>query len=220
MTRCRYLIVGGGMAGASAIKGIREVDAQGEILAVSAEDVAPYQRPLLSKGLWKGKSFEKVWMKVEAEGLELRFGRRVMGIDAAARTASLDDGPGVSFEKALIATGSRPRRLPFEDEALLHYRSLADYQRLRALAETGGAFAVVGGGFIGWEIAAALAMNGKKVWLIFPGPSLGHRLFPRDLSLFLNGFYSGKGIELLPGSTLAGLRRVGARLSLGLVGGR
>jgi NADPH-dependent 2,4-dienoyl-CoA reductase/sulfur reductase-like enzyme len=220
MTRCRYLIVGGGMAGASAIKGIREVDPDGDIAVACAEGEAPYQRPPLSKSLWKGKPFEKVWMKAEAEGVRLLLGREVLGLDPGGRRASFGDGSSLGFEKVLLATGSRPRRLPFEDDALLHYRTLDDYRRLRSLAEAGKSFAVVGGGFIGSEIAAALAMNGKQVQLLFPGPAIGHRILPRDLSLFLNGYYSGKGVEPIPGESPAALERLDGRLSLRLRGGR
>ncbi len=99
----------------------------------------------------------------------------------------------------MLATGGRPRRLPFDDDQIIYYRTLADYRRLRALCETGDRFAVIGGGFIGSEIAAALAMNGKKVTLIFPGHDVGERLFPRDLARYVSSIYKAKGVELVPG---------------------
>ena len=90
------------------------------------------------------------------------------------------------------------------------YRTLADYQQLRAFTETHRRFAVTGGGFIGSEIAAALAMNGHDVVMVFPGEHIGGRLFPADLGQFLNGFYRDKGVEVVPGESVVALERSGA----------
>jgi 3-phenylpropionate/trans-cinnamate dioxygenase ferredoxin reductase component len=98
----------------------------------------------------------------------------------------------------LLPTGGRPRRLAFgNDERIIYFRTLADYRRLRELTETGRRFAVIGGGFIGSEIAAALALNGKEVVMIFPGQHIGDRVFPRPLAEFVSNNYEQKGIEVL-----------------------
>jgi len=91
---------------------------------------------------------------------------------------------------------------------------LQDYERLRGLAEKVERFAVIGGGFIGSEIAAALALNGKKVILIFPNEGIGGNIFPRELSLFLNDFYRQKGVELLPEEFVVGLESGKDRMTL------
>ena len=110
-----------------------------------------------------------------------------------------NDGNVFTYEKLLLATGGRPRRLPFDDDQIVYFRTVADYRRLRSACAKGDRFAVIGSGFIGSEIAAALTMNGKKVTMIFPGHDIGDRLFPRDLARYVSGVYREKGVELVPG---------------------
>lgn len=209
MSKFRYLIVGAGMAGAAAAAAIRERDAAGSIGMIGEESDPPYDRPPLSKGLWKGDDPEKIWKSLDR--VELLLGRRAERIDRGAHTVVCAGGEAVGYEKLLLATGGRPRRLPFSDERLLYFRSLADYRRLRELAKTERAFAVVGGGFIGSELAAALAMNGKEVTLLFPEKGIGARVFPADLSAFLNDYFAGKGVRVLAGAAPVALRREGER---------
>src|SRR5204863_9404206 len=109
-----------------------------------------------------------------------------------------------------------PRRLPFGGDDIIYFRTFADYQRLRALTEKRQRFAVIGAGFIGSEIAAALAMNRKDALLIFPGQSIGERIFPRDLSQFVTDFYKQKGVEILAGEAVSGLDRRGNQLAVKL----
>ena len=124
------------------------------------------------------------------------------------------------YEKLLLATGGRPRRLPFDDDQVIYFRTLADYRRLRALSEKGDRFAVIGGGFIGSEIAAALTMNGKKVTLIFPGHDVGERLFPRDLARYVSGIYKEKGVELVPGEKVVASEARGNQRALKTASGK
>jgi len=114
-----------------------------------------------------------------------------------------------TYQKLLLATGGRPKQLAFGDSQIIYFRTLSDYRRLRALAETGRRFAVIGGGFIGSEIAAALAMNGKEVLMIFPGKDIGDRVFPRPLAQFVSNFYTQKGVEVLAGEKIIGLETQG-----------
>ena len=105
-----------------------------------------------------------------------------------------------SYEKVLLATGGTPRRLPAGgDDDVVYYRTLDDYRRLRSLAGDGVRVAVIGGGFIGSEIAAALASNGCAVTMLFPDAGIGARLFPEELSLFVNDYYREKGVNVLAG---------------------
>jgi NADPH-dependent 2,4-dienoyl-CoA reductase/sulfur reductase-like enzyme len=201
----RYLIVGGGMTAAAAAEGIREADAGGSIGMVGAEPHPPYDRPPLSKALWKGKPLETIWRRSDLPGLTFHQGLRITRIDLKAKQAADDRGTVYRFEKLLLATGGTPRHLPFGGEDLIYFRTLDDYRSLRDLSGRGGRFAVVGGGFIGSEVAAALAMNGKETVLLFPGETIGGRLFPPDLGRFLNDYYRGKGVEVLPGETAEGL---------------
>lgn len=199
MTTYQYLIIGGGMTAAAAVDGIREVDATGSIGVISAESDAPYDRPPLTKGLWKGDPLDAIWRKAKGKAPELHLDCVVKEIRRKEKQVIDRDGNIYSYEKLLVATGGRPRRLPFDDDQIIYYRTLADYRRLRALCEKGDRFAVIGGGFIGSEIAAALAMNGKKVTLIFPGHDICDRLFPRELARYVSGIYKEKGVELMPG---------------------
>jgi NADPH-dependent 2,4-dienoyl-CoA reductase/sulfur reductase-like enzyme len=135
-------------------------------------------------------------------------------LDLAANRVVDDQGTAHRYGKLLLATGGRPRRLPFGGEQIIYFRTLDSYRRLRGLASAEQRFGVLGGGFIGSEIAAALAMQGKQVSIIFPGPGIGHVVFPADLSGFLNEFFRQKGVEVIPGELVAGLTGQEPRLGL------
>src|SRR5581483_3858618 len=179
-----YLIVGGGMTAAAATHGIREVDPSGPIGLLSAEGHPPYDRPPLSNKLWKGKPLESIWCHTESQGVTLHLGRTARHLDPQNKRVTDDQGTVYGYGKLLLATGGTPRRLPFGGEQIIYFRTLDDYQRLRALTATGQHFAVIGGGFIGSEVAAALAMNGKKAVMAFPEAGIGTRMFPSDLAAF------------------------------------
>ena len=212
MNRYKYLIVGGGMTADAAAHGIREVDPSGTIALVSAEPHPPYNRPPLSKGLWKGDPVDAIWRPVVAMGVELFLGRRIVGIDAGGKRATDDRGGKYGFEQLLFATGGTPRRLPLQSEQIIYFRTYDDYRRLRAIAEHPVRFAVIGGGFIGSEIAAALRMQGREVVMVVPERGLGARVFPSDLSAFLVDYYRHKGVEMRMGEGMAGLEPRGGKV--------
>lgn len=214
MPHYKYLIIGGGMSADAAVRGIRELDATGAIGLIGAEPDPPYARPPLSKALWKGEPFDSVWRKTSEAGVDLHLGRRATTLDLRAKQVHDDHGTDFTFDKLLLATGGTPRRLPLGGEEVIYFRSLRDYQRLRALAKPGKTLAVIGGGFIGSEIAAALAMQGCKVSLLFPEDGIGARLFPADLSRFLVGFYREKGVDVRPGETVTGISVRGSEVVL------
>lgn len=213
MANYRYLIVGGGMAADAAVKGIREIDKDGTIGIVSADSDPPYARPPLTKGLWKGDPLESVWRHTEDQGVKLHLRRTILGIDRARKTAT-DGKAEFGYEKLLLATGGSPRRFPFAVNELIYYRNLSDYQRLREATVSGNQFLVVGSGFIGSEIAAALAMNGKKVTMVYPDAAIGGRAWPPDLAKFVTDYYAKKGVELLPAERVTGAGRVGNRITV------
>src|SRR5262249_22824049 len=144
--------------------------------------------------LWKGKEEDSIWRGTEEHGVDLRLGRRIVSLDPDAHTATDDQGETYDYERALIATGGRPRTLAAAPENVVYFRTFDDYRRLRAETGGGGTAVVIGGGFIGSEIAAALASNGTKVTLVFPDAGIGARLFPEDLATFLNGYYRDHGV--------------------------
>ena len=207
MEHHKYLIVGGGMTADSAVRGIRELDSAGSIGLITAETVGPYDRPPLSKALWKGKGLESIWRKTaDVAVVKLHLGTTVAHIDVKQRQVLDREGARYSYQKLLLATGGSPRRLPFGEDSIIYFRKLDDYQRLRALTREGRRFAVIGGGFIGSEIAAALAMNGKQVVMVFPEGGVGALAFPADLSASVTQFYRDKGVEVLAGTTVEDLR--------------
>ncbi len=214
MPNYTYLIVGGGMTADAAVHGIREVDASGSIALLSAEGHPPYDRPPLSKKLWKGDPLESIWRHTESQGVTLHLGRTVRHLEPQNKRVTDDQGAVYSYGKLLLATGGTPRRLPFGGEQIIYFRTLDDYQRLRALTQAGQHFAVIGGGFIGSEVAAALALNGKSVAMAFPEAGIGARMFPPALSTFLNDFYRQKGVEVLPGQRVNDLKMRGGQAVL------
>lgn len=209
MVRYNYLIVGGGMTADAAVGGIRQLDADGSIGLISRESSPPYNRPPLSKGLWKGKPLEGIWRGTAETSAQLHLGRIVRQLDLANKQVVDDQGEVYGFQKLLLATGSKPRRLPFGGDEIIYYRTFNDYQKLRELSQSQQRFAVIGGGFIGSEIAAALAMNGKEVIMAFPEEGISARLFPNDLAHFLNDYYRQQGVEVMAGTMIAGLERRG-----------
>jgi 3-phenylpropionate/trans-cinnamate dioxygenase ferredoxin reductase component len=211
MRSYKYLIIGGGMTADAAVTGIREIDSKGSVGLISSEAEPPYDRPPLTKGLWKDKPLESVWRHTENRNVDLYLERTATAIEVQRKTVTDDKGEVYSFDKLLLATGGSPRRLPFGGEDIIYFRSLGDYRRLRDLTATGQRFAVIGGGFIGSELAAALAMNHKEVVMVFPGGGICHRMFPADLSQFVNDYYRQKGVEVWNGESPSDLERRGGR---------
>jgi 3-phenylpropionate/trans-cinnamate dioxygenase ferredoxin reductase component len=195
----RYLIVGGGMAADAACRGIRDHDADGPIGLVSAEPHPPYDRPPLSKALWQGKDESTIWRGTEELGVELTLGRRIASLDLDARRATDDGGDEYAYERLLLATGGRPRRLGSDGTDVVYFRTYDDYTRLRELSKGGGRFVVVGGGFIGSEIAAALQSNGAAVTMFVSDDGIGSRQFPPALSGFVTDYYRERGVEVQTG---------------------
>ncbi|MDB6110944.1 MAG: pyridine nucleotide-disulfide oxidoreductase [Pedosphaera sp.] len=202
------------MTADAATSGIREIDSSGTIGLISLEPDGPYDRPPLTKGLWKNQPFDAIWRHIRGRNVQLHLGRKVEAIDPQHKRLTDDHQNRYTFDKLLLATGGTPRRLTFGGEEIIYYRTVGDYRRLRALTEKSRRFAVIGGGFIGSEIAAALAMNQKEVVLLFPGTGIGGHLFPPDLAEFLNNFYRRKGVEVLTGESAAELENRGGQLVL------
>jgi len=222
MPHYRYLIVGASMTGDAAVHGIREVDPAEPIGLIGAEPHPPYNRPPLSKGLWKDQSIEQIWRGTAKLGAELHLGRRVIQLDKSGKLVVDDRGTVYTFDRLLLATGGRPRRLPFDHEGdrILYFRSLDDYQRLRELVGAGRRFAVIGGGFIGSEITAALSMNGNQVVMLFPDDGIGSRVFPAGLAQALNQYYREKSVEVLAGELVSGMTIRGGKTVLATKRGR
>ncbi|MBF4589098.1 NAD(P)/FAD-dependent oxidoreductase [Curtobacterium sp. VKM Ac-1395] len=204
MTDYRYLIVGGGMVADAAARGVRELDTDGTIGVLSEDVDRPYARPALSKKLWTDPDFswdEKVDLHTEETGAEFLLGTRVVSIDRATKTVTTADGATHGYEQLLIATGGKPRGLPGLEpsDRVLDYRSAADYRRLRTLADAGVHVVVVGGGYIGTEIAAGVVQTGARVTLVDPDEVVGGAMFPDDLARAFQQRFVDHGVELRTG---------------------
>ena len=202
-----YVIVGGGLAGASAVSGIREIDPNGPILLVSSEKYLPYDRPPLSKKLWFGKKkVEEIFLHerefYDSIGVTLALGCIVSDIDPA-RKRVVGDGQGFHFQKLLLATGAIPNRLQISGatlEGICYYRFLGDYLKIKSQAGPGKSVVVIGGGFIGSEITAALTVNNMKATMVFPAARLCNRVFPEYLGNSIQRHYQERGVRVLHGN--------------------
>jgi len=219
MKHYKYLIIGGGLAGDATTRGIRELDPDGSIGLIGMEPDPPYMRPNLSKGLWKGRPVEKIWRKTE-ERAELYLGHKVMNLDPKRKSVRDDKGDEYTYDKLLLATGGTPKHLPLGAGNIIYYRDFQDYQKLRKMADEKENFVVIGGGFIGSEIAAALTIVGKKVTMIFLEGAINGLALPADLAHYLNGYYREKGVEVIPNDSVASVQKEGERFTVRTEGGR
>jgi 3-phenylpropionate/trans-cinnamate dioxygenase ferredoxin reductase component len=205
----RYLIVGGGMTADAACRGIRDHDADGSIGLFAEEPHEPYARPPLSKALWKGKEESAIWRGTPELRVDIHTRRAIAALDLDARTATDDAGETHSWEKLLLATGGTPRRVGAWDDGVVYFRTVDDYRLLHELAGDGVRVAVIGGGFIGSEIAAALATSGCDVSIVVPEAGIGARLFPEGLARFVNEYYREQGVDVLAEESVAAVDRAG-----------
>lgn len=209
MAHYDYLILGGGMTAAAAAQGIREVDANGSIAMISAENHPPYNRPPLTKKLWLGKPEEIIWRDLPKQNLEVQTNRRVIRMDLNSKRLEDEDGQSYTYNRLLLATGGTPRKLSFGQDAILYYRTLDDYHRVRGWTGKGARFGIIGGGFIGSELAAALAANHEQVSMAFPESGIGASVYPTDLSDFVTDYFRQKGVEVHQGLNIEGLQNDG-----------
>jgi len=214
-----YIIVGSGLAGASAVEGIRERDKKGPILLLGSEKHLPYDRPPLSKKLWFGKkTVEEIFLHDQAfyeqNNVVVLSGITVTSIDTHSRKIKTSSGRNYSYQKLLLATGGLPRTLTIpggELEGIFYYRFLDDYLRMRREAIPGASAVVIGGGFIGSEIAAALTINKINVTMIFPEPYIVNRVVPEGLGMALQQQFRDRGATLLAGERPSSLIKKGNR---------
>lgn len=213
-----YLIIGAGMAGEAAAQAIRSADGQATIAMLGAEAHPPYDRPPLSKALWKDGKVEDIWRPIDRARATVQLARRAIRIDRAARIVHDDAGDGWHYGKLLLATGGAPRTLPFGD-GFIHYRTYDDYLSLRKRVKPGARITVIGGGFIGSEIAAAMAMNACRTTMLFPGETIGGHVYPAGLARSVTEYYRGHGVDVRSGVTVTGGRADAAGATLELSDG-
>jgi NADPH-dependent 2,4-dienoyl-CoA reductase/sulfur reductase-like enzyme len=209
------------MTAAAAVEGIRRHDAEGGITLFSNESVPPYDRPPLTKGLWTGDDdIDDIWCGVEADDADLQLGKTIAEIRPGDHEVTDRDGTVYRYEKLLVATGGTPRKLPFGGENILYYRTYADYRTLRDLAEKKKRFLVIGGGFIGSELAAALSMQDRDVTIVFPETGICGLTFPVDLAEAMNIAYRDRGVTVCRDTKPKAIEKDGATLRVALENGK
>jgi len=203
-SKTKYLLIGGGLASSQAAKELRDHDAEGAITLVGAEPYLPYDRPPLSKEFMRGeKPRDQLFFDSEQEfhsrRISGRTGVAIQRLHAGDKTAELNDGETITFEKAFIATGGRPVRLNLPGGQLggVHYlRTLDDATQISAEAREGARAVMIGGGFIGLELAASLTQRGVHVTLIEAGPHIWARFADAALAGAIQAYCEKKGVVI------------------------
>lgn len=199
------VIIGGGPAGAECAAALRMLGFDGSVTVVSADPHMPYSLPALSKSYLLGTAtFEEILIRPVAtytdHDIEVRIGSTVAGIDRSAGRVQLADGESLPYERLVIATGSRPRPLPdrlISDGANIRYlRSVTDADALRGLLHPDSRIAIIGGGVLGLEVAAAARSHGAAVTVIEALPRLLARITSPPVSAFFARLHREEGVDL------------------------
>jgi 3-phenylpropionate/trans-cinnamate dioxygenase ferredoxin reductase component len=217
MRQVKYLLIGGGLASLRAAQQIRSLDAQGSILIACEEPLPPYDRPPLSKGYLQGeRAGDQLLLesteKLAGDRIDYALSRVVGRLEPATKVATLADGEQIRFEKALIATGGRPIHLALPGAELggIHYlRTAADADAIDADAREGGKAVVIGGGFIGLELAATLRKRGLDVTVIEALPRIWGRFGSGDLSSYVSDYCMARGVKFLTSASVRAFRGAG-----------
>jgi len=220
--RADVLVVGGSVAGLRTAEALRRFSYPGTVTIHEAGDELPYDRTTLSKKvLAPDGHLASVGLRsredLDALGIELRLRSRVESLDAARRTVRLDDGREVGYSTLVVATGSSARELPGVPRTAVHYlRTLADAHRLRAAMESARRAVVVGAGFIGSEVAAAMSARGIEITAVEPAGQPLARVLGNIVGARLGRLHEAGGVRLLPGRAVTAIRAVGAEKQVGL----
>lgn len=197
----KYIILGGGMAGANAAMEIRKYDRKGTLLIVTQENDKPYYRPPLSKEFWTEPDYPKetIYYNIsDDESIDILTGTTVKKINADQQTIEIESGEIYQYEKLLYALGGAPKWIDGpESERVLALRNLEDYRNLRKLAKPGSKVIIVGGGWVGAELAAGLKLNDMDVTLVFPNEILNEKRLPRMLAKKFQQRFVDIGVSLI-----------------------
>jgi anthranilate 1,2-dioxygenase ferredoxin reductase subunit len=204
MSNDAYVIVGAGHAGRRAVESLRKQAPDARIVLIGDEPDHPYDRPVLSKdALMTAEGEKQAFIKTRewyrAQSIDLRLGVRVAAIDRAAQRLVLSDDTTLAYHRLLLATGSRVRRFggALDTAVPVHYvRTIADTRRLRAELTSGKRVGVIGGGFIGLEVASSARTLGCQVTLIEPAPRLLQRSMPALVSKAIQALHQDRGVDL------------------------
>ncbi len=206
------VIVGGGHAAGQAAASLRQEGYEGQVTIIGDEPFAPYQRPPLSKQYLSGEQgLERVYLRPEKfyadKDINLKLGTRVTGIDREGHTVTTDAGETLGYDKLLLATGSRPRMLnvPGADKPGIFYlRTVADVDAIRSALKDARSVAIVGGGYIGLEVASVAVTGGRSVTVIEMESRILQRVTTPTMSEFYHNLHTGRGVDILLDTTVSG----------------
>lgn len=221
MTGAGMVILGAGQAGLQIAESLRSEGYAGPITLIGDESGLPYHRPPLSKGVLLGEtSPEQIEIRgpavLERKAITLRNQVTAVAVDRAAKAVSLSDGSTLAYEGLAFATGARPRRLPVAGadlDGVLELRSLADTHALSARLDGARQAVIVGGGFIGLEVAAALTKRGIHVTVLEAAPRLLARVSPPVIADFYAGLHAAHGVTVLCGAQVTAIKGEGGRVT-------
>jgi 3-phenylpropionate/trans-cinnamate dioxygenase ferredoxin reductase subunit len=211
------VVVGANLAGGTAAAVLRDQGFDGRVVLIGAEDLPPYERPPLSKEFLRGeRDLEAGFLRPpgwwEQHGIEMRLGTRVRRLDAAAREVVLGGGERIAFDRAIVATGCRPRRSQAPGAALegvWDLRVPADAEGIRQAARAGGRAVLVGMGFVGAEVAASLRHLGMDVTVVEVFETALYRALGPDLGRTVEALHRDRGVEMIFGDTVERMEGTG-----------
>ena len=206
------VILGAGQGAGQAAASFRQDGYEGDIIILGDEPFPPYQRPPLSKQYLSGEMpLERVYVRPEKfyadRHIDLRTNTRVEKIDTNARTVTTAKGDTIAYEKLLIATGSRPRKLSIAGSDLpgIHYlRTISDVDGISAAMKTARKVVIVGGGYIGLEVASVAVTNGLDVTVLEMEQRILQRVTTPEMSAYYHQLHTGRGLKILTNTTVSG----------------
>lgn len=216
MKKSKYVILGGGMVAGYAAKELAERGLKpGELAIVSAEAEIPYERPPLSKGFLAGAEIEdKIRINprefYSGRGIELLLGVEVSGVDCSRRLLHMRSGGDLAFERLVVATGAAPRKLEIpgaDSPGVFYLRSLEDSRRIHDQLGSARRAVVVGGGFIGMEVASVLARKGIETTMVLREERIWKAFFTPSMSQSFENYFSSRGVRFVKQAELAGIRQ-------------
>ena len=229
MNGSKVVVLGGGMVAGYAAKQLVELGLRhGELAILSADHSVPYERPPLSKGFLAGKDTEEA-IRINPEdfytkhGIELKLECEISGLDTKRKRLFLKSGDEFGFNNLIVATGARPRLLNVPGanlRNLCYLRTLNDSKVIRSALGKVKHAVVIGGGFIGMEVAAVLAQKGIEVTMVLGEDRIWKRLFSPEMSSFFEAYYAARSVHLIKATTVSELRGDGAVSSAVLANGQ
>ncbi|XP_064636454.1 apoptosis-inducing factor 1, mitochondrial-like [Lineus longissimus] len=249
-----YLLIGGGTASYSAAKTLKKQSPKDKILIITEESNLPYSRPPLSKQLWMSEDGANLKFKgrdgkpasifyedpsfyvpaadmMNSKEVGYKCNRRVVKLDIPNQKAVLDDGHEIKYDRCLIATGGKPKNIPVfmnadpkVQERVSLFRTAPDFQELDALTKKVKSVAIIGGGFLGSELACAIAAregkSGMKVTQMFPGTGCFGRILPEYLSDWTTDKVRAEGVDVKPGTNVTSASYANGQVALKLDSGQ